>query len=175
MGLDDLLAQARPVTRTVRLCLRGDLITQRQQLEQELAAARAHDEMSTKAPTAPAVAKRLRKVEAEQDAAAVVFEVRSIGHRAWDELLDRFPPTEADKERGWGYSAGFPSAAIAASTSARIGDQLEQVTVEQVAVMFEKLSDRQYTNLWATVVSVNTGADDIPKSEAATAVLSGSG
>lgn len=176
MGLDDLLAQARPITRTVRLCLRGDLIAERQRLEQELAAARAIDKGQNKAPTAPAIAKRIRKVEAEQDAASIEFEVRSIGHRAWDELLDKFPPSDAERERGWSFSNGFQDAACMSSTSLRLDDgELERVTPEQMVVLSAKLSDQQYTTLWTTVLSVNIGADDIPKSEAATAVLSGSG
>jgi hypothetical protein len=160
-SFEDVLAQARPVTRTVRLCLRGDLLAAREQLERQLFDARAAD--------APAIADRLAAAEAEADAAAVEFVFRALSRRAWIALLDAHPPTDKDSDDGLQFNAGFPAAAISACAVE------PEMTVDQVEQLLDRVSTAQYDALWIGVLSANVGADDIPKSVAATAVRAASG
>jgi hypothetical protein len=168
-SFEDVLAQARPVTRTVRLCLRGDLLAAREQLERQLFDARAADANSNALPTAPAIADRLAAAEAEADAAAVEFVFRALSRRAWIALLDAHPPTDKDSDDGLQFNAGFPAAAISACAVE------PEMTVDQVEQLLDRVSTAQYDALWIGVLSANVGADDIPKSVAATAVRAASG
>jgi hypothetical protein len=168
-SIEDLLAQARPVTRTARLCLRGDLIAAREDAERRLLAARIEDDRSNEPDTAPAIAEEIVALEAEQDAAGVEFTVRALSRTAWQKLLEANPATEQDEKNGLDYGAGFPTAAIAACCSD------PEMTLDQVNQLLDVISTNQYMLLWGTVMAVNLGADDLPKSVAATATLHSSG
>lgn len=165
MDFNELLAQARPVTRTVRLCLRGDLIAAREDAERELLAARVEDERTNEPNTALAIAQRILDLEAEQDAASHEFKIQALGRSQWVKLAEAHPPTAEDKANDLDYCATFPPAAIAACCAD------PEMTPAQVEQLLEVISTRQFLNLWNTVLSVNIGADDLPKSAAATAVL----
>jgi hypothetical protein len=165
MNFDELLAGARPVSRTVRLCLRGDLIAAREQAERDLLVARVDDERQNRTPEAPAIAERILELEAEADNAAAEFHICAVGRTRWNGLLDENPATDKDIANDLDYGQGFPVAAIAACCVD------PAMTVDQVNQLLEVISTRQYMDLWGSVLSVNMGADDLPKSVAATATL----
>lgn len=165
---EDLLAQARPVTRTVRLCLRGDLIAAREEAERDLAEARALDAQLNRVPEAPAAAERLTALEAEADEAAVEFKIKALSRKAWLALLDQYPPTEDDEAQGLEYNEGFVPAVIAACASE------PAMTTEQAEQLLDVISTRQFMELWGAVMTANLGEDDLPKSLAATATLASS-
>jgi hypothetical protein len=168
-SIEDLLAQARPVTRTARLCLRGDLIAAREDAERRLLAARVEDDRLNEPDTAPGIAAEIVALEAEQDAASVEFKMQALSRTAWQSLVEANPPSEQEKEKDLDYGAGFPAAAIAASCADPV------MSLEQVNQLLDVISSAQFLKLWNTVMAVNLGVDDLPKSVAATATLRSSG
>lgn len=169
LSIDEVLAQARPKTTTVRVCLRGDLLGQHEALERELAEARRLDESENRHAEAPGVARRLQELEAEIDKAQVQFTFEAVGQKAWTDLGAEHPPTEADREVGLEFNGRtFPVAAIAASAVE------PKMSVEQAQQLFTRLNFGQWRVLWGGCLAANVEGTDVPFSAAASAVLRGS-
>lgn len=114
------------------------------------------------------VAKELRAVEAEIDAALVEFRFVAVGKRAWSDMLAKHPPTKQQRERDPRLDHNpdtFPIAAIAASCAE------PEMTVEQVRRLDEALSLAQFSKLWDACLEANIGGDVGPKSVAAGLIL----
>jgi hypothetical protein len=118
----DILAQAENPeyvrVATARVLIRQDLLARHEELDAELQAAIASDGMHNRTPRAPALAAELEALEAEVEAAKVEFRFRSIGKRAWADLLAAHPPTREQKKADPRVDHNpdtFPAAAIAAS------------------------------------------------------------
>lgn len=113
-----LAAQAQPTTRTVRLCLRGDLAAQLDALSE-------HD------PARPGL-------EAEVEAATVTFTVRGLTRQKYRALEAKHP--DPDGGAGWNIDT-FPEAlvrACLADPQVEPGDPLFDVmTPGQVERLFE--------------------------------------
>lgn len=168
-NIDEVLAQATPKTTTVRVCLRGDLLAQHEQLERELAEARRLDEVENRHVEAPGIARRLQELEAEIDKAQVEFTFAAVGQKAWTDLGAEHPPTDADREAGLDFNGRtFPVAAIAASAVD------PKMSVEHSAKLFEKLNFGQWQLLWGACLAANVEGTSVPFSAAASAVLRGS-
>lgn len=113
-----LVAQAQPTTKTVRLCLRGDLV-------QELSTAEAAGD----------VADELRQQVAD---ATVTFTIRGLNRQAYRALEAKHPAP--DGAAGWDV-ASFPEALVRACITDPVidaGDPLFDVlTPGQVEKLFE--------------------------------------
>jgi hypothetical protein len=167
-SIQQILAEARPKTTTVRVCLRGDLLGQHQALERELAEARRLDLTENRLAQAPAVALRVQEVEAELDAAADEFAFAAIGQKAWTDLLVKHKPNEEQKAEGYEFDpATFPQAAVAASA---VEPKMSQADVDD---LFAALNFGQWQQLWAACLAVNVEGSSVPFSAAASAVLRG--
>jgi hypothetical protein len=166
--LGDVVAQAKPRTATVRLCLRGDLAQEHERLEGELAEARRYDEQTNEPNTAPAIARRIRDIEAQMRDDEVEFVFSAIGKTRWSDLLAEHPPTKDQKAdlRLDHNPETFSVAAIAASLTEPADASLEDV--EQLA---EVLSVGQWAKLWSACIAANIGGDTPGESSAASAVL----
>jgi hypothetical protein len=169
MEFADLLAKVKPVTRSVSLCLSGDLIAEKERTERELLAARAEDDRHNRPPEAPAIARRIRELEEEIDASLTEFVVQSVGRTDWEGLIDRHPAGDREKELGLSFGPGFVTESIALSCI-----EPAVMTVDQVSQLEEVLSASQLQLLFSAVMAVNTGSDRLPKSVAATATLAAS-
>lgn len=167
-SIEQVLAQAKPKTTTVRVCLRGDLLAEHERLERELAVARRLDETENRHAEAPGVARRLQELEAEIDKAQVEFTFQAIGQKAWTDLGAEHPPTEADEQAGLEFNGRtFPVAAIAASAADPV------MSVEHSQQLFAKLNFGQWQLLWGACLAVNVEGTSVPFSAAASAVLRG--
>jgi hypothetical protein len=169
MDFDDLLSKVKPVTRSVTLCLAGDLVAEKERTERALLAARLEDERTNEPNKAPDVARRVRELEAQMEESTTEFVVQAVGRGVWEGLLDEHKPTDEEKEQGLTWGPGFVTAAIAACVVEPM-----VMTVEQVAQLEQRLSTSQLTVLFNAAVAVNMGADRLPKSVAATATLAAS-
>ncbi len=145
---------------TVRILLRQDLVERHARLDQELADAMAADARLNRDPVAPTVADEILALEAELEAAKVPFMFRSIGRKAWADLIAAHPPTQAQRlaYRGVGYNPEtFPIAALAASAVEPAIDLPAAHRLEAA------LNDSQFELLWTAALEVNRGVD-APKS-----------
>lgn len=168
-SIEDILAQAQPVTRAVRLCLRGDLIAEREALERELLIARQGDLRENRIPEATAVAERIAELEAETDAASVEFKIKAVTRTEWVALLKAHPPTDEEREAGNDFGEGMAAAALAACSVD------PEMSLEQAQQLLDTVSTRQFNSLWSAILTANLGDDTLPKSVAATATLHSSG
>lgn len=167
-SIEEILSQATDPayvrTATARILLRQDLLTQHQQLEADLDAAIQADNAENRTPQAPAISQQILDLEAEIDAARIEFRFRSIGHRAWADLMAAHPPTK-EQIKALGRidhnPETFPIAAIAASCVE------PAMTVDDVAQLDRALNDTQFNLLLVRCVEANTGGVDTPKSVAA--------
>jgi hypothetical protein len=166
MDFDDLLSKVKPVTRSVTLCLAGDLVAEKERTERELLAARLEDERTNEPNKAPDIARRVRELEAQMEEATTEFVVRAVGRGVWEGLLDEHKPSDEDKAQGMPFAATMVTAAIAACVVEPV-----TMTVEQVAQLEQRLSASQLKVLFNAVTAVNEGSDRLPKSALATATL----
>ena len=156
MNIDDVLAQVRPKTSVVKVCLRGDLLSQHRELEAELAAARRE---------APRIAQLIRDLEDQMDAESVEFTFTAIGQRAWTNLIAEHPSEDPNYMFD---RVTFPIAAVAASCSE------PKISPEKAEALFNVLNVEQWGTLWAACWDANVEGVSIPFSAAASVVLGGS-
>lgn len=168
-SIEQVLAQVRPKTTTVRVCLRGDLLGEHERLERELAEARRLDLTENRHAEAPAVAAKVADVERQIDASQVEFTFTAVGQKAWTDLLVRHRPDEEDREQRYEFNPRtFPQAAIALSCSS------PAMTPEQAEQLYEALNFGQWQKLWAACMAANVEGTDVPFSAAASVILRGS-
>lgn len=160
-SIAEILLSAKPVTKTIPVCVRGDLGDRLVELRNEYDQALAFDDEHNEDPTAPAVLERIVALEAEADAATVPFVCTAMparGEGSWKELVDAHPPLPGDEDK-WRWNMDtFPVAAIAGTVSD------PTMTLEQAEELAGVLSDAQFEKLWLGVLSVNLGDDLVPKS-----------
>lgn len=165
----------------VQVCLRGDLAADKQLAEQQLVVSRRRNPLpdvgDPDAVEQLRLAERVRELEAECDAASVLFRFRGLPRRERSDLEAAHPPTEDQKAemRELGEIARingdtFPPALVAASCVEPTG-----VTPKAAQAAFESWAEGQWTPLWRACQAANFGAADPgPKSSIASDVLRGS-
>lgn len=165
-SFDEVLAQARPKTVTVQVCLRGDLLAAHEQAERDLAEARRSDETQNAYGQAPEIARRVQDLEAEIDKAQVEFTFTAVGQKRWTDLyvqqgLEEETPESDPRFISWMLEA------VAASISE------PAMTVDQADKLFSVLNFGQWQHLWQACLAANVQGTSVPFSAAASAVLRG--
>jgi hypothetical protein len=160
LSIEDILAEATPTERSVRICIRGDLRARFDELEAELRAAvdGGDGERSVSGAPEHAIVERLQQVRADMEAATRTFRFRSIGKR-WRTLA-----TKHEKPDG-GMGEGFFVEAIAESSVS------PKMSVEQVGKLFDVLAQGDVDALFLCARSANLGTPDLPKSRLASEIL----
>lgn len=170
-----------PPEETVRICVRGDLVADKEWTERQLVASRsrnpAPDIGDEDAVEQARLAEEVQRLEGACESASVTFRFRGLPRRAHSDLLAAHPPTEAQQqelaELGLAASANsetFPPALVAASCIEPPG-----VTLEAAREAFEQWPGGTWSVLWRACMTANQGsADPGPKSAIASAVLRGS-
>ena len=173
--LTEVVAQSKPRTETVRLCLRGDLLARHEQLEQDLARARELDEATNEPDTAPAIAREIKALEAEIREAEVPFVFESIGQSAWSDLLAEHPPTKEEREAGLDHHPDTFCIEAVARSMVDPDPGEGDAALEAVMSMFGppmRLNQTQFIQLWTGCYKANMGGGKAPgESSAASAVL----
>lgn len=165
LSLDEVLSQAENPSyvrvATARVLLRQDLVAKHAELSDELEAAIQRDATVNERDRAPDIAKQIEALDAEIAAAKIEFRFRSIGRRAWADLLAKHPPTkqQAKEQRVDHNPLTFPLAAIAASCVLPEGIDLDAVKRLEAS-----LTDAQFTALWRACIDANMGGTEDPKS-----------
>lgn len=159
----DVVKRAQPTTTSVDLVL-SDHGAEIDHLEAEMLAVAREDEKTNEMDRAPAIARQIADLEEQAD--RQTFELRSIGNRAWRDLIAEHPPTTDQRREGLDHDpTTFQHAALAASITSPEG-----ATPEMVEALEQQLSGGRWAKLWAACLTVNRGGGDRPKSLTASAV-----
>jgi len=155
-AIEDLLAKVKPATASVRICLRGDLLGDLDLLKDDLD---QYDEWEPSGMEADPRAKlRARKaeLEAEMRAASATFRFKSIGDKAWSDLLAKHPPREGKDDNEPFDPTSFPTALLAASAVE------PTMSVQQAGQLLEGFTLAQRNTVFAAAYSANVRGVDIP-------------
>lgn len=165
-SIDDLLAKAQPRQATVRVCLRGDLLSEHDRLDADL---RRRQQNGAEDQVLLDLADQIAAVEADIAEASAEFVLTNIGRARWTQLCAEHPATEEQrKELGRRVAQNpetFPHAAIAACCVAPEG-----LTPDKVRDLEDVVDVRTWSELWMTTLDLNVGGSAQGESEAASAV-----
>lgn len=165
-SIDDLLAKAQPRQATVRVCLRGDLLSEHDRLDADL---RRRQQNGDDDQALLDLADQIAAVEADIVEASAEFVLTNIGRARWTQLCAEHPSTEEQRnELGRRVAQNpetFPYAAIAACCVAPEG-----MTPDNVRDLEDVVDVRTWSELWMTTLDLNVGGSAQGESEAASAV-----
>ncbi|WP_411078526.1 hypothetical protein [Streptomyces sp. cmx-10-25] len=167
-SIEDILKQATPRERTVKVCIRGDLAGRVQSLTEELATVSEDWEPTDLTEEHPGrrIAADLKQARDQARAAEVPFTVRYIGDRAYSDLVAAHP---SDDENELFKLETFTPALIAAACADPV------MTLDQVKALFEVINEGEIKKLFEAAWDVHHSADVVPFSLAASALLAGLG
>lgn len=172
MNIDELIATAQPRTQQVRICARGDLVAAHAEAVEALGRVvdENRDDDSLANPGVTEAAARVKAVEEERDAAAVVFIVSSVSRQTWADLLANHPPSKEQRRAGHDHDpTTFPVAAIAACVTE------PAMTLDQATKLADVLPAGEWNKLWVAALTLNVTETPNPKLAAATALLQANG
>ncbi len=120
-------------------------------------------------PQRLATAQRIAEIEETLEESVVEFRFKAIGHRAWADLVRKYPPTKQQRtlDRNLDHDPDrFPYEAMAVSCVDPV------MTPEQVKALesSEAVDVQSWTELWSACIRANV-VDASPKSLAASMVL----
>lgn len=181
-GIKALIASSRRSERTVAICLRGDLQATFEDLERQLAeierTPRPVDHRLTgpvPPPGARQVAEQIQALRKQMQAATVIFRLRALSPRAWDDLAAAHPPRKTDD------GGVHPSDIIGVNSATFFTPLIRACTVAPVlddddwAMLLgdgeHGLTNRQFEELGEAAWAQNRRSVDIPFSRAASALM----
>lgn len=167
-SIEDILAEATPRERTVKVCIRGDLAGRMEELQDALAQTSTDWEPSGLHDVHPgrALAEEMKTLREQIRAAERPFTLRYIGDKAYSDLMAAHPGTNDSEAFN---SETFPRALIAASCVEPV------MSEEQAAQLFEKINEGEIKKLFDAAWDVHNSSDMIPFSLAASALLAALG
>lgn len=161
---DSWIKTARPVTKSVDVCLDRQLVADLEEAEAERERLSSNG-MLEGAPEE--LQERIAQLAAEVQDRTLTFTFRNMGWRKWERLRDEHPPTEEDREAGLDHNpATFPVAATAACSVE------PELTLEQAESLFETAPPSVVSRIWSTVFLANLEAGDEKKALATAATAS---
>jgi len=159
---DEVKKLATLPTRTVSLCLAGELVEEIAQLELQLAEAKPPVSLGDASPKR-LIAEQLAAVQDRMREATVDFYIRAMGSRVWS-LFWAGMPTQGEKEPDAEWSDRvFPFYVDLVSRSC--ADPV--MNAEQVAELADLLHHRAWSDLVTACLKLNMGEVNIPNSDAA--------
>lgn len=171
----DKLKAAKLPERTVDICLRGDLQAQWEDLHRQLAdieARQAVDKRLNSAGQTGKIGQQIADLQEQMRADTIVFRLRALSRRAWNDLLKEHPPRkddETDTTLGYNVDAFIPAAIQACTYSP---DDLDDVTWADL--LDERLTEFQFVALQNACMALNVRQVSVPNSYAASRILRGS-
>ena len=158
-SIDDFLGGYEPPRVTVRVTQRADLLARHAELKHLHQLAVRDDLQQNRPAEAPGILDELRDVETELAQSEFPFTFEALGRHKYMRVKAAHPARKQDRADRLDFNAEtFPAALIAASAVDPVIDD------DQATELVERLSDGQFTKLWNAAISVNVGADDVPKS-----------
>lgn len=153
-------------TVSVQVCPRVDLRDRHAELEVLLAEATRSASGGLADDTVQRLAREIAALEDEIDQSSRTFVFRALSRRRWRALLADHPPRDEDRKGGADFNADtLPAAAIAACAVE------PRISADEAVLLEDAINLAEFEKLWGAVLAANLGANDIPKSLIATAVL----
>lgn len=166
---DEVKARASLPTRTVTLCLAGELVEEIARLELQLAQAKAPTSIGEASPRR-LIAEQIAAKQDQMRESSVDFHLRAMGARAWSTFWASMPErAEGEAARDWEERV-FPSYAEMVSRAC----VEPAMTPEQVAELAEVLHASAWNKLAGAALAVNSGEVDVPNSAAASELIGNS-
>jgi len=166
---DEVKKLASLATRSVSLCLAGELVEEHAQLERQLAEAKPPTSLGEK-PQKLVIAKRIVEVQDRMRESTVAFHLRALPTRPWTLFLAK-RPTRGEKESAESFEPR-EFAWQADMVSRTCTDPV--MTVEQVGELVDILHHGAWVRLAAAAYVLNEGTLDVPNSEAASELIGSS-
>lgn len=170
MDLKDAIRNAVRPEKTVKVCLRGDLVAEHETRTAELEAAqggRVEDQTLAPDDATRQLADRITALEADMDAASADLRLVSRSPAEWKRIRDAHPPrpgVENDQTAGYNFDEG-----LADLLRASIVPPLDDTEWDALNAA---LSNGQYSSLAMTAhYLTNASGVDIPKSSTASAAV----
>jgi hypothetical protein len=163
---DEVKKLASLPTRTVPLCLAGELVEEIEQLEQRLEEAKPATSLGEVSPKR-AIAEQIVETQERMRDSTVDFRLRAMGSRAWTKFWATLPTRKDDESaEGWGERV-FPFYADLVARSC-----IDPVmSVEQVEELADMLHGRAWNRLAGECMALNMGDVDVPNSVAASDLI----
>lgn len=160
MDIDQILDDYELPEHTVPLCLKGSLVGEYEQLEEQLKAA-SREALSLSAPSeAKQIAQRMDELRKQMLATSHAFRFRGLPGPAYSELLEAHKDDKGDLD-----TESWPQALIVASCVDPV------VTAEKAQALREKVTDRQWQDLYDAALAVNRQSVSVPFSSLVSAAL----
>lgn len=177
LAFSDVLAKARPAERSIRLCLRGDLVAQWEDLERQLGRAQTQTAGDSLAGTgAAAIAKAMEDLRGQMEDSTVTFVVRALPRPAYRAFCAAHPPRQGPDGKPIPEDAdGLNSETFGFDLARRCVAEPEMTDDEYAHLVDDILSDRQFEQLYLAALAVCRGDVDVPFSYAASTLTSTSG
>lgn len=157
--IDAIISGITPAQASTDLCLRGDLLSEADRLNEQLNEFEGWEpsSLSDVDPRTP-IRARLNELREEMRASTKTFEFQTLGDREGSDLMAAHPPTKDDKgedEGAWNAQT-YPVALVAASAIR------PTMTVKQAEKLFDKLNLAQRSQLFMAAYRANNRQVDIP-------------
>ena len=159
-------------TRTVSLCLDGDLTAEYELAKAKLAAEQAASKGDTRLNSpASQWEKKHAELFAAQQEQTLVFTLRGLPRHVWDALKNDHPAREGeelDEQFGFDTSKVFDQAMLADGTIASVeqGGEPVEFTVEDWSSIADDLTDGQWGDFASALIELNAGRQSVPFSPA---------
>lgn len=170
----EMRQRARLPERSVDICLRGDLVAQHEQLEDDLRQAQRGPDADDGIEGGPAlrIAEKLRALEQEMREETYPFLVRALSKPKYRALKAQHPPRKGDDgdvvPEDVAFDVNIETWQEPLLRACLVDPALSD---DDWAQTVELLSDRQYEQLVSAAIRVNRGEVDVPFSLAASRLL----
>lgn len=176
LSVKDKLKKAKPQRRSYRMNLRGDIVVQIQQLEQDLEVAREAEADSSAQPrlggpdtrTSTQVAQRIKDLEAEMDDGWLDLTLEAVPWAKWRDFKMANPPVEDDATD---KNLDFHFAALTESDLLKECVVDPDLDAEDWGQVFAVCSPADIQEFALTCYLMHERTLDVPKSLRASAVL----
>lgn len=168
--IKERLAAAKLPERSLRVCLRGDLAAEFDDLERQLKEARQGESGGRKRvgskSDAAVIAEKIQALQEQMAGEMLDLRIRALPRAEWQALVRKYPPgdDEGDKAVGANLSGlmeeAIPACVVSPELDAEDWEQLNSV-----------LSAAEYDRLLTVVWDVNRSGVDVPKSRLASLVM----
>lgn len=157
-GVDDLLDRRRPAEKTVGV-VDGLLQSRIEAKRREIAVARTSDFGTLDSPVEGLEAE-LKALIVEADEMRIVFTFRALPRAEFEDLQDGCPPTEDQREEGFGFNPDTFCPTLIAASCVSLGgrDDEPALTREQAQRIWDEWSAGDADALFDAAYKVNTQA-----------------
>lgn len=161
-NFDDVLKVASLPTRTVPLCLAGELLEQLEALERQLGEAKPATNLG-EVPPKQAIAEQIVALQEQMRESTVEFHLRALGAKRFAAYwANRAERADGETDEAWAERSFADWADLVSRSCVD-----PAMSVDQVAELAEVLHARAWNDLANACLSLNMGEVDLPNSAAA--------